>query len=87
MAECRRRNGEWPKSLVFSLACLLKFYQEQDVSDDPKTVAFIREHDIEEILGDSNLWGMDLSECGGLVRESMKHLETDVCEAVQWAIL
>ena len=87
MAECRGRNGEWPKSLVFSLACLLKFYQEQDVSDDPKTVAFIREHDIEEILADSNLWGMDLSECGGLVRESMKHLETDVCEAVQWAIL
>ena len=87
MAECREWNGEWPRSMVFSLACLLKYYKEQNVSDDPGAVAFIREHDVEEILANADLWGVDLSECGGQVRESMKHLETDVCEAVRWAIL
>ena len=87
MAECREKNGEWPKSLVFSLACLLKWYKEQEVSDDPKAVAFIREHDVEQILAASCLWGVDLSECCDLVRESMNRLETDVCEAVRWAIL
>ena len=87
MAECREKNGEWPKSLVFSLACLLKYYKEQDVSDDPGAVAFIRKHDVEEILAHSHLWGMDLSECGNLVCESMKRLETDVGEAIRWAIL
>lgn len=87
MAECREKNGEWPKSLVFSLACLLKWYKEQEVSDDPKAVAFIREHDVEQILAASCLWGVDLSECCDLVRESLNRLETDVCEAVRWAIL
>ena len=87
MVECRERNGEWPKSLVFSLACLLKFYKEQDVSDDPGAVAFIRNHDMDEILANVHLWGMDLSKCVGMVCESMERLETNVCEAIRWAIL
>ena len=86
IAECRERRGEWPKSLVFSLACLLKFYKEQDVSDDPAAVEFIRGQDIDAILANTNLWGMDLSACGDLVRECMKHLEMDIGEAIQWAI-
>ncbi len=86
MLDCRKERGEYPKSLVFSLACLLKYYKEQPVSDSPETAAYIREHDITAILTNCDLWGIDLSECIGLVGECMERLTGDVREAVQWAI-
>ena len=86
MTDWHNLHGEWPKSLVFSLACLIKYYKEQDVSDDLSSAAFIRENGVVEILADRNLWGVDLSECAGLIEESLTRLEKDVREAVRWAI-
>lgn len=86
MTDWHNLHGEWPKSLVFSLACLIKYYKEQDVSDDLSSAAFIRENGVGEILADRNLWGVDLSECAGLIEESLTRLEKDVREAVRWAI-
>ncbi len=86
MIDWRREYGEWPKSLVFSLACLLKYYKEQTISDNVNAITYICKHDISDILANHELWGMDLSECTGLVSECMKHLEGDIGEAIQWAI-
>lgn len=86
MADWREQHGEWPKSLVFSLACLLKYYKEQTVSDSPDAAAYILEHDVPEILANLDLWGMDLSECADLAEECLKRLDEDVREAVRWAI-
>ena len=87
MAECRGQRGQWPKSLVFSLACLLKYYKEQPVSDDPAGVAILRDQDLVTILAQRSLWGMDLSECGQLIWECLERLDQDPREAVKWAIL
>ena len=86
MTDWRKQRGEWPKSLVFSLACLLKYYKEQPVSDDPASAAFLREHEISKILANCDLWGTDLSECAETAAECLERLNNDVCEAVRWAI-
>lgn len=85
--DCYKERGEWPKSLVFSLACLLKYYKEQPVSDHPASADYIREHTTADILSNIELWGTDLSECLELVNESLERLEKDVREAIKWAIL
>ncbi|MGN1345746.1 MAG: tagaturonate reductase [Eubacteriales bacterium] len=88
MIDCREQRGEWPKSLVFSLACLLKSYKEQPISDDPVSVAYIREHGIEDILANKGLWEMDLFECTEMVNECLERIQRDtIREAVKWAIL
>lgn len=87
MEDCHKQRGEWPKSLVFSLACLLKYYKEQPVSDDPASAGYIRVHSIEDVLANRELWGTDLSECCGLVSECLEHLNQNVREAVKWAIM
>lgn len=86
MLDCRRERGEWPKSLVFSLACLIKYYRENEVSDSPDAAAFLREHDISDILANTGLWGEDLSECAPLITESLEHLARDTRNAVRRAM-
>jgi len=86
MTDCRLQRGEWPKSLVFSLACLLKYYKEQPVSDSPEAAQYIREHDIPDILSNRDLWGTDLSECVPVIRECLERLESGAREAVEWAL-
>ena len=86
MLDWYEKYGEWPKSLVFSLACLLKYYKEQPVSDSPATAAYILENDIPAILANADLWGYDLSGCTAAVTESMERLGKDAREAMQWAI-
>ena len=86
MLDWHGQYGEWPKSLVFSLACLLKYYKEQPVSDSPEAAAYILDNDIPAILANRDLWGCDLSECAGTVRESMERLAKDAREAMRWAI-
>ena len=86
MMDCYKQRGEWPKSLVFSLACLIKYYKEQEVSDDPALAAFIKERSVSEILANTALWGTDLSECAELIAESLERLGSDIREAIRWAI-
>ena len=86
MTECRELRGEWPKGLVFSFACLLKYYKEQTVSDDPAGIACIRQGNVDTILAETGLWGADLSDCGELVKECLTQLDNDPREAVRWAI-
>ena len=86
MLDCRSRRGEWPKTLVFSLACLLRYYKEQEVSDSPEAVTYIREHDIPDILANRELWGTELSECLPMIRECFVQLESGAREAMRWVL-
>jgi tagaturonate reductase len=86
MTDWRKQNGEWSKSLVFALTCLLKYYKEQEVSDSPEAVAFIHDNDIPAILANCDLWGCNLSECTDTILEGMERLKKDAREAVRWAI-
>ena len=87
MLEYRKEKGIWPRSLVFSLACLLKYYKEQPVSDDAATVETIRSREPEQILADRNLWGVDLSGMTDVMNECWDKLQRyAIREAVQWAI-
>lgn len=81
------KNGEFPKPLVFSLACLIEYYKTSDVSDDATAVEYIKAHSSDEILANEALWGKDLSEMCQLVGESLERIHNDgISEAISWAM-
>ena len=59
--EYERRFGKTPVTLVFSLARLIEFYKVGTPNDAPEVIAYIREHSVDEILANSDLWGQDIS--------------------------
>ncbi len=80
-------KGEYPKPLIFPLACLIEYYRTAEPSDDPSAIDVIRTHSIGEILADTSLWGLDLSGAGALVNESLERIHRDgIREAMKWAI-
>ena len=60
--EYKKRFGAYPKTLMFAFAKLLEFYKTDMTNDDPEVTAFMKTHSIEEILANTALWDMDLSE-------------------------
>ena len=80
-------NGTLPKPLVFSLACLIKYYKENEPTDDAAAVAFIKEHDVSAILANADLWGTDLSHMTALAAESLQQMEQHgIREAIRWSM-
>lgn len=87
ITDYRAKNNALPKPLVFSLACLIFYYQENDPNDSKAAVDFIRAHDIGEILSNADLWGADLRDMTDLVRESLEKLhQNGIREAIQWSM-
>lgn len=80
-------KGEIPKPLVFSLACLIEYYKGNDVADDKYAVDYIKNHGIEEILSNSNLWGQDLSVLQEAVIECLEKIHLlGIRGAIKWSI-
>lgn len=80
-------NNTPPKPLVFSLACLIEYYKNNDVHDDEKAVAFIKENGTQAILSNTALWGSDLSCFTELVTEGISRIHKDgIREAIKWAV-
>lgn len=80
-------KGIIPKPLVFSLACLIEYYKNNDILDDANAVEFIRSNDVEEILSNENLWGRDLSVLSETVNESLNIIhQSGIREAIVWAM-
>jgi tagaturonate reductase len=80
-------HGALPKPLVFSLACLIRYYKENDPADDATAVALIKEHDVSAILANTDLWGADLSEMIALAEESLQKIEQNgIREAIRWSM-
>lgn len=88
ITDYREKNKALPKTLVFSLACLIKYYKENEPSDSKAAREYIKAHDVGEILSNTDLWGADLSNMTGLVRESLAQIENSgIREAIQWSML
>lgn len=80
-------KGIIPKPLVFSLACLIEYYKNNDIQDDANAVEFIRSNDVSGILANADLWGRDLSVLSETVNESLNNIhKSGIREAIVWAM-
>lgn len=80
-------NKNEPKPLLFALAALIFYYKNNDVSDDGYAKDFISNNDIPSILGNTALWGTDLSKFNATVTQAYERIVRDsVREALKWAM-
>lgn len=92
-----KEKGFAPCNLSFSLAALLKFYdgvwengeftalrngEKYKISDDIKTLQFMEKSDINTILSNKDLWGMDLR----AIPEFAKSIETAYYDIEKYGI-
>lgn len=83
-----KKNNVLPKTLVFSLACLIEYYKTKDVNDDKSAVEYIKNHSVKDILSNTELWNCDLSDMLELAENSIDKIHSDgIREAVKWALL
>ena len=60
--EYKNRFGKYPETLIFAFKKLMEFYKTDMTNDDPEVTAFMRDHSVREILANTQLWDMDLSD-------------------------
>lgn len=81
------KKQELPRPLVFALAALIAYYKTEEVSDDAKAVAFIKENAVDAILANRTLWGQDLSHMTELVQESLDRIHNEgIRKGVAWSL-
>lgn len=87
ITDYREKNNALPKPLVFALACLIKYYKDNEPSDSKAMAEYIKTHDVDEILSNADLWGADLSDIACLVNESLEQIENSgIREAIRWSM-
>lgn len=87
IADYIKKYGEIPKPLVFSLACLIEYYQTNDVSDDQSAVDYIKNHSVNDILSNTELWNCDLSSMSAFANECLERIHNNgIREAVRWIL-
>ena len=69
LLEYINRKGEMPENLLFSFAKLIEFYKTDMPNDDAEVMSFMKTASVAEILGNSKLWGEDLSYLTGEVEK------------------
>lgn len=81
------KNDALPKPLVFSLSCLIYYYKNNPVQDNPDAVISIMTGELEEILSNTSLWGIDLSAMKNLVEKGILLIENEgIRKALDWAM-
>ncbi len=73
--EYKDKMGEYPKYLTLSLAALLYFYKNDNPEDSPETVDFIKNNSISGVLGNTALWGTDISDMYAKVSSYYSEIE------------
>ncbi len=87
MIEYKAAYNETPKLFTLSLAALITYYKNNDISDAPDAVSFIKSNDIAAILKNEAIWGSDISEFRTNVSEAFYRIKTDgIREAIKWAL-
>ncbi len=63
LLEYIKRYNKMPENLIFSLACLIRFYKEKTdlVNDDAEVAKFMLEKSVDEILANTAFWDTDLT--------------------------
>ena len=63
-------KGELPECLTQSMAYLIDFYRSCEIQDSPSVVEFFAaKPSVEEILANTELWGMDLNTIPGFTEK------------------
>ncbi len=87
LADLVKTRDEMPRPLLFSLACLIVYYQDNDCTDEPEKIARIKSSDIPAILCDPALWNMDLSSYTNFITDCTRRIRKDgVREAMKWVL-
>lgn len=84
MLDYKEMFGTYPKTMCLSLAALIKYYKLNEIKDDEAKVEYIRGNDLPVILGNSNLWGSDLSDMLDAVSEAYQF--DDTRKAIEWSL-
>ena len=84
MLEYKEKFGFYPKELILSLVCLIKYYKENEVSGENGYADFIKNNSAEAILKNKALWGRDLSDLLPLINECSEF--SDTRKAIQWSL-
>ena len=81
------KNDALPKPLVFALSCLIYYYKNNPVQDNPDAVMSILTGELEDILSDTSLWGIDLGAMKNLVEKGITLIENEgIRKAIDWAM-
>jgi len=67
-----KRYNKMPETLLFAFAKLIEFYKTDMVNDAPEVAEFMKNHTVAEILGNSALWGEDLTRLAPEVEKYIK---------------
>lgn len=79
--------GEYPRPIALSLAALIEYYKNNDISDDEYAVDFINNNTVSDILANTQLWGTDLSPMLESVAEGTALIQQKgIREAMKWAL-
>ncbi|MCR5041544.1 MAG: tagaturonate reductase [Clostridia bacterium] len=81
------KAGAPVKIPALSLAALVTYYKENDVSDSPDAVRSVRDNGLARITADRGLWGEDVSFLlpdAGRASELLR--EKGAAEAIQWSL-
>jgi tagaturonate reductase len=89
------RKGNAPPCLAFALAALIAFYQRKDIRDDAAALEMFERvwgakmasaPLVEEVLGQSAIWGSNLNEISGLPAAVARNVEAILSEGCAAAI-
>ena len=81
------KTGVVPRALVFSLACLIKYYKTAEPSDSAECVEKLRALDIDGILNDTSIFGEDISFLRDELTVCTEKLDGgNITEAIKWAL-
>ncbi len=81
--EYYNKFNKLPSHLCLGLAGLLYFYIHQNPNDDKKQVEFIKHNSVNDILSNSEIWGMNLTEIGNLADIINNDLDSIHCVGVR----
>lgn len=85
--EYKEKNCSYPPILSMSLAYLIYFYKNDIPEDSADVVSVMKEDDIAELLGNTALWGTDISDMLGIVTECYEKIEVMGAKgAMEWIL-
>lgn len=83
----KNAHGEYPRPIALSLAALIEYYKNNDISDDEYAVEFIKNNTVSDILSNTQLWGTDLSPMLESVSTGTALIQQKgIREAMKWAL-
>ena len=85
--EYKAQRGAYPPALTLSLSLLIAFYKNDMPQDLPEVTAFLKTASVTQILGNTALWGEDISELSLPVGEGLERINAfGARTAAEWLL-